>query len=255
MARSMRRFSIGRRRRPPVTPVGSATEAGDPLAVLDLVVEVPGRRLFEPLSFSVPAGRCCGIVAPSGTGKTSLINCIAGMAAPTAGHVVIEGRDPWRMSASRRCHFRLQRIGMVFQFGELVPELSAVENVALPLRLLGMGRSEAHDRATEMLGRCRLEDSAERFPASLSGGEIQRVGIARALVHDPAVILADEPTGALDEANTCAVADLLRTVARRTRAAVVVATHDPLVTERMDGVIDLRSGVMITDPRGTRSRT
>jgi ABC-type lipoprotein export system ATPase subunit len=211
-----------------------------PLRIADLVVEVPQRRLFDSLSFSVDAGRCLAVVAPSGTGKTSLINCIAGLLRPASGDVVVAGEDMWNLSPQRRSRARLCHIGMVFQFGELIPELSAVENVALPLRLQGVRSTESEGAAIELLAKFGLEEKAGQVPASLSGGEIQRVALARALVHRPTVILADEPTGALDGANAVLVADLLLAAARERGAAVVVATHDPLVTERMDEVLDLR---------------
>jgi putative ABC transport system ATP-binding protein len=213
----------------------------EPLKVSELVVEVPGRRLFEALSFSVPAGRCLAVVAPSGTGKTSLINCIAGLLPPAAGQVLVAGEDVWRLPPWRRSRMRLHHVGMVFQFGELIPELSAAENVALPLRLQGARPAASDRRAVERLERFDLAEKASQFPATLSGGEIQRVALARALVHRPAVVLADEPTGALDATNTVLVAQLLTAAAREDGAAVVVATHDPLVTERMDEVLDLRS--------------
>jgi putative ABC transport system ATP-binding protein len=215
---------------------------GDLLTVEDLTVNVPGRRLFESLSFSVPAGRCLAVVGPSGTGKTSLLNCVAGLFAPVCGRVAVEGQDMWRLREANRAALRLARIGMVFQFGELIPELSTAENVAFPLRLLGVPADQANRRALEMLRRFALAERTDAFPASLSGGELQRAGLARALVHEPALVLADEPTGALDELSTRAVADLLVDAARRSGAAVVVATHDPLVTERMDAVVDLRRG-------------
>jgi ABC-type lipoprotein export system ATPase subunit len=236
----MRGARSRRHRQEPVAPPVAA-ETIDPLVVRDLAIDVPGRRLFDPLSFSVPAGRCLALVAPSGAGKTSLINCIAGLRAPGTGQLLVSGEDPWQMPAPRRARLRLERIGMVFQFGELIPELSALENVALPLRLLGEDGPESSARALALLERFGVAGQAGRFPATLSGGEVQRVGLARSLVHAPPLVLADEPTGALDVARTRDVADLLVSVARSTGTAVVVATHDPLVTERMDAVLDLRS--------------
>ena len=236
----MRGVRSRRLRQEPVAPPVSV-DAMDPLVVGGLAIDVPGRRLFDPLSFSVPAGRCLAVVAPSGAGKTSLINCIAGLHAPATGRLHVAGEDPWQLPVTRRARLRLERIGMVFQFGELIPELSALENVALPLRLLGEDGPASNARAMTLLERFGVAGQARRFPATLSGGEVQRVGLARALVHAPALILADEPTGALDEARTRDVADLLVSVARSTGAAVLVATHDPLVTERMDAVLDLRA--------------
>lgn len=210
------------------------------LALHDLRIDVPGRTLFRGLDFSLQGGDSLAIVGPSGSGKTSLLTCLAGIRLPTSGHIVINGREITRMSSAQRAAFRLAHIGLIFQFGDLLPELTVVGNVALPLQLRGVSRRDAERDATSMLDRVGLGDRIHAKPESISGGEIQRVGIARALVNSPAVILADEPTGALDEANSIKITDLLLEQAQESCAAVIMSSHDPLVYKRAAHMIDLR---------------
>jgi ABC-type lipoprotein export system ATPase subunit len=207
-----------------------------------VAVEITGRRLLEDVDLAVSAGECVAIVGPSGVGKTSLLNCIAGIAAPAAGAVVVDGVELSAMSSQARAAFRLRRMGLVFQFGELLPELTVAENVALPSRLMGMPREAAADRALPLLARFGLAERAGSHPQELSGGQQQLVGIARALAHEPVLVLADEPTGMLDEANTVRVADLLARTSRELGAATVVVTHDRNVASRADRVLAIRDG-------------
>ncbi len=208
----------------------------------NLTLDVPGRRLLDAISFAGAAGECLAVVGPSGSGKTSLLNCLCGIATPTVGSVRVDGVELTGLRLSKRTAFRLRRVGMVFQFGELLPEMTALENVALPLRLMGFSRNEAEHRAAEWLDRLGLDGRGGAHPDVLSGGEVQRVGIARALAHEPCLVLADEPTGALDEANSSYIAELLVGVAKEFGATVVVATHDPLVASRADRAFRLREG-------------
>lgn len=208
----------------------------------NLTLDVPGRRLLDGISFSAAAGECLAIVGPSGSGKTSLLNCVGGIVAPLSGSVRVGEVELTSLRAHKRSTFRLRRVGMVFQFGELLPELSAIENVALPLRFMGVSRSDAERRAAEWLERLGLDGHAGDHPEVLSGGEVQRVAIARALASSPELILADEPTGALDEESTKKVADLLVGTAKELGAAMVVATHDPLVASKVDRALRLRDG-------------
>lgn len=204
-------------------------------------IDVPGRRLVDQLSLRVPAGACVALVAPSGAGKTTVLQCIAGLdRPPTDGTIEVDGEPVWRGSAGRRADRRLRRVGIVFQFGELLPELSIEENVALPLRLQGATRREASRRAARQLDAVGLGGHADQRPDEVSGGELQRAAVARATVHEPAVVLADEPTGALDASNSALIARLLVDQARRFGAAIVVATHDPIVADAVDTVVDLR---------------
>jgi putative ABC transport system ATP-binding protein len=189
---------------------------------------------------TVEPGQCMAIKGPSGIGKTSLLNCIAGIAPPDAGSIAIDGVSIFEMSPSKRSRFRLQKIGMIFQFGELLPELTAVENVAVPLRLLGVSRTTAENRSFDWLARLALTEQAKARPEQLSGGEIQRVAIARALVTDPKVVLADEPTGMLDERNTERVINILVQVSKERDVAMVLVTHDPVVASSADRVLHVQ---------------
>lgn len=212
------------------------------LEVKNLSFEIPDRRLMNGVSLVAEPGECICIVGPSGSGKTSLLNCLCGITMPTSGVVRVNGVEVTGLSLSRRSVFRLQHIGMVFQFGELLPELTALENVALPLRLIGVSRHEAEDRAETWLERLGLGGRGGAHADILSGGEVQRVGIARALAHKPSLVLADEPTGALDEINSMHIIELLVGMAKELDSTVVMATHDPLVASQADRVFRLFDG-------------
>jgi len=209
------------------------------LEVRDLSLSVPGRRLLKDANLSIRAGECVAITGPSGAGKTSLLNCVAGISTPEAGVVEVDGVELSRLPAAKRSSFRLRRIGMVFQFGELLPELTARENVALPARLAGMGREETAQLAGEWLNRFGLGEQMDAHPESMSGGEQQRVGLARALAHRPVLLLADEPTGMLDERNTDLVVGMMIEAARDLGTAVLIATHDSTVAAATDRTLRL----------------
>ena len=221
------------------------------LEVADLALEIPGRRLLNSASLAVNAGECLAIVGPSGVGKTSLLNCIAGISTPVAGSVTVDEIEVSRLPARQRSAFRLRHIGMVFQFGELLPELTLVENVALPLRLLGEDRRAAEERASAWLAAVGLADQARSRPELLSGGEIQRGAIARALVHDPSLVLADEPTGMLDEDNTERIVDLLIESTRRAGTALLIVTHNPTVARAADRLMMIRGRQLLVADGGT----
>lgn len=212
------------------------------LKVTDISLDVPGRRLLDGVNLEARAGECLAIMGPSGSGKTSLLNCLCGITKPSSGSVRIEGVELTDLSLAKRSALRLRRVGMVFQFGELLPELTALENVALPLRLMGSPRSEAERRASEWLKRVHLGERGGAHPDVLSGGEVQRTGIARALAHEPGLILADEPTGALDEDNSVLVMGLLIGAAKELGATVVVTTHDTQVASKTDRTLRLHEG-------------
>jgi ABC-type lipoprotein export system ATPase subunit len=211
------------------------------LTVEDLSLKVPARRLLAGASFGVAAGECVAVVGPSGVGKTSLLNCVAGIDTPAAGSVRIDDTDLSLLRADERAAFRLRHIGLVFQFGELLPELTLLENVALPLRLMDASRRDAEDRARSRIDSLGLSHRAQARPELLSGGEIQRAAIARALVHEPSVVLADEPTGMLDEETTAKVVGLLVETARQLGSALLLVTHDPLVASTADRVLRMRN--------------
>lgn len=207
-----------------------------------LSLEVPGRQLLSDASFAVDSGECVAVVGPSGVGKTSLLNCAAGIETPTSGSVSVDGVEISRLSTKQRSAFRLAHIGIVFQFGELLPELTLLENVALPLRLRGVSRRVAEEKAAGWLERVDLSRRAHERPELLSGGEIQRGAIARALVHEPSLLLADEPTGMLDEENTERVVRLLVTTSRRLGSALLLVTHDLSVASAADRSLSFHFG-------------
>ncbi len=176
--------------------------------------------------FSLEAGEFVVVTGPSGAGKSTLLHIAGGLDAPDAGRVAVAGQDVWTMRAGARAAFRRRNLGFVFQFFNLVPTLTAVENVSLPLVLDGMAARSADARAEELLKRVGLGDRARHRPAELSGGQMQRVAVARALAARPSIILADEPTGNLDSHSSTEVLGLLRSLSDEEGAAVVVVTHD-----------------------------
>ncbi len=210
------------------------------ITVEDLCVDVPGRRLLENLDVRVREGESLAIMGASGSGKSTLLQTLAGIRLPTSGEIVIGGARVNQLSGSKRAKFRLENIGLVFQFGDLLPELRVLGNVSLPLQLRGTKRTLAEEAARDALQSVGLGDFSDRGIELLSGGEIQRVAIARALVANPKLMLADEPTGALDEETSELVADQLIAQAKSQGAALIVATHDPLVANRLDRIVNLR---------------
>jgi putative ABC transport system ATP-binding protein len=191
---------------------------------------------------AVDGGEIVAVMGPSGSGKSTLLHCLAGIVRPDAGRVEFAGRDVTAMSDAERSALRRREFGFVFQFGQLVPELPCVENVALPLRLEGVRRREATRRAVEWLRRLEVADVAGARPGEVSGGEGQRVAVARALVGEPRVVFADEPTGALDSLNGERVMTLLTAAARESGAAVVLVTHEPRVAAYSDREVVVRDG-------------
>lgn len=187
---------------------------------------VPGRTLFEDLSFATSPGESVSVLGSSGSGKTSFLNCAAGIRSPEQGTVQFDGTDLFSASASERSRLRLTRMGMVFQFSELLPELTVTDNVALPLRLAGVSKSEATAAAIDCLRSLGLHELLGSRPNTLSGGEQQRVGIARATVHRPQLILADEPTGMLDDGNSELVMEMMLDQVTQLDAALILVTHD-----------------------------
>ncbi|MCS7080849.1 MAG: ABC transporter ATP-binding protein [Chloracidobacterium sp.] len=192
----------------------SASPGGLPLVV------------FERLSWSVEPGISAAIVGASGVGKSTLLHVLGGLDAPTAGEVLIGGVSLWALSPTARARFRNQTIGFVFQFHHLLPELTALENVALPMRIAGVRAAESRRRAAALLERVGLGDRQRHFPTELSGGESQRVALARALANQPPLLLADEPTGNLDEQTAADVLALLRQLQRESGMTLILVTHD-----------------------------
>lgn len=204
-----------------------------------------GRGAVEAVrgvDLEVSAGQLVMIRGRSGSGKTTLLNLLGGLERPTSGRVWVGERELTAMSSDEVLELRRHHLGYVFQSFGLVPSLSAAENVEVPLRLLELDARERDARVAEALELVGLTRHAKQRPGELSGGQQQRVGIARALVAQPAVLLADEPTGQLDSSNAAVVMDLLADLVHTRGVAAVVTTHDPLMAERADRVLDLHSG-------------
>jgi putative ABC transport system ATP-binding protein len=217
--------------------------AGDVLlAAESLAVSFGPTPALVDASVAVWPGEVLAILGPSGSGKSTLLHCLAGILRPDAGSVLYRGRRLDSASDAARSRIRRDDFGFVFQFGQLVPELTAAENVALPLRLSGVPAHEAHDRAEQWLQRVDVAELATRRPGELSGGQQQRVAVARALVAGPRVVFADEPTGALDSFNGEVVMDLLTATARQLGAAVVLVTHDHRIAAYSDREVEVRDG-------------
>ncbi|WP_428965062.1 ABC transporter ATP-binding protein [Micromonospora fluostatini] len=212
------------------------------LAADDLHLSFGPTRALNSASLRVHAGEVLALMGPSGSGKSTLLHCLAGILTPDSGRVVFAGRDLSAMSDTDRSALRRTEFGFVFQFGHLVPELTCLENVALPLRLAGVGRREAQRAAAEWLDRLQVADVAGKRPGQVSGGQGQRVAVARALVTRPRVVFADEPTGALDSLNGEQVMHLLTAAARDTGAAVVLVTHEARVAAYSDREAVVRDG-------------
>ena len=220
----------------------ATTKSPAALGVHDLTVEYTrGGHVTRPLdqfSFNAPAGALIVVLGPSGCGKTTLLSCLAGILRPTSGRIEVNGTTITSLQGKALTDYRRNGVGIVFQAFNLVPSLDAADNVMVPMRAAGVGRSEAADRAKTLLARVGLADRARHKPAQLSGGQQQRVGIARALAMDPALLLADEPTASLDHVQVETVLRILRSLADQGRT-VVVSTHDPRMLGLADYVIDM----------------
>ncbi|MBV8983304.1 MAG: ABC transporter ATP-binding protein [Acidimicrobiia bacterium] len=194
------------------------------------------------VDFSVAAGEIVAVMGPSGSGKSTLLHCLAGILRPDAGQVWVQGSRVDELSEKARSDLRRHTFGFVFQFGQLVPELPAVENIALPLLFDGASRAAALTQAQRWLDRLGLEGLGPRRPGELSGGEAQRVALARALVINPAIVFADEPTGSLDSLSGEQVMDLLVDAARGGGTTVLLVTHEPRVAAYADREVIVRDG-------------
>ena len=188
-------------------------------------------------------GERVALMGPSGSGKSSLLHCLAGVVAPQQGEIWFEGERLDRLSETRRSTLRLKRMGMVFQFGDLVPELTLVENVMLPLRILGVRSRDARATAMELLDRFGVADVSDHRTGAVSGGQAQRAAVARALAHRPAVVFADEPTGSLDSVTEEKVLDAMVSLTAESGAALLVVTHDHIVASHLDRHVVMRDGV------------
>jgi putative ABC transport system ATP-binding protein len=204
--------------------------------------------ILHPIDLFVPAGQSLAITGPSGSGKSTLLGLIAGLDAPTSGTVLIDGTDITRLGEDALARLRGEKIGFVFQFFHLIPSLTARENVLVPMELAK--RRDAAGRADALLEEVGLQDRGHHYPSQLSGGEQQRIAIARALANDPPIVLADEPTGNLDSANGRHIMDLLVEVNRSRRTTLVLVTHDATLAALAAAQLALRDG----RPDAERSR-
>ncbi len=207
-------------------------------------------KAVDGLDISIDTGEFLSIVGPSGSGKTTLLHLIGLLDAPTSGSISIDGREAGELSAKELTRLRREKIGFVFQEFNLLPVLSARENVELPLRYLKVPAQERRNRALEALETVGLGGRADNRPSQLSGGEQQRVAIARALVTNPVLVLADEPTGELDTYNTCKVIELMRDLNRETGQTFAIVTHDPMVADYTRRIVTLRDGKVASDTAG-----
>lgn len=204
--------------------------------------------ILHPVDLFVPSGQCVAIAGPSGSGKSTLLGLIAGLDAPTTGAILIDGTDITTLSEDELARLRGEKIGFVFQAFHLIPSLTALENVLVPMEIAG--RKGAAARARGLLQEVGLEDRAHHYPSQLSGGEQQRVAIARALSNEPRIVLADEPTGNLDTANGRHVVDLLLAINRARGTTVVLVTHDAELASLADARLALRDGRVLEPTLG-----
>jgi len=208
--------------------------------------------ILHPLTLEIPRGRFLAIVGPSGSGKSTLLGLIAGLDAPTSGSVVIDGVDITTLDEDRLAKLRGEKIGFVFQFFHLIPSLSALENVAVPMEIVGV--RDARRRARALLEEVGLTERAHHYPSQLSGGEQQRVALARALANDPPIVLADEPTGNLDTSNGRHIMELLQKTHEARGTTIVLVTHDADLASMADARIVLRDGRVIETIDGQADR-
>ena len=220
----------------PANPVGPLVEA------VDVSKRFGPTTALDGLSLGIGGGEVVAILGPSGSGKSTLLLCLAGVLLPDRGDIRYRGRSLGSVSDAVRTRLRREEFGFVFQFGQLVPELTAVDNVSLPLRLAGLRRRDAVTRALESLGALGVDTVAGKRAGEMSGGQSQRVAVARALVTRPRVIFADEPTGSLDSNNGDLVMELLVSTARLQGSSVVLVTHEPRVAAYADREVVVRDG-------------
>ncbi len=199
-------------------------------------------RALTDVTFTLAQGDRIALMGQSGCGKSSLLHCLAGVLRPDEGEILLDGESFSTRRDADRSRIRLREIGVVFQFGDLVPELTLLENVMLPLQLLGSRSTQARERAGDLLAEVGVADVAGRRAGTVSGGQAQRAAVARALVHAPRFVLADEPTGSLDTATAEQVLDVMLALCDGVGAGLLVVTHDNLVASHLDELVTMRDG-------------
>lgn len=207
------------------------------------------RQVLREITATFAAGEFVVLLGQSGSGKSTLLNLISGIEQPTTGRVTINAVEISTLNERDRTLFRRDLIGFIFQFFNLIPTLTVLENITLPQELAGISQSEVSKKAIALLQRVGLEDRGDAFPDKLSGGQQQRVAIARALVHDPMLVLADEPTGNLDEETGKIVLDLLLELTRSAHKTLIMATHNPEIAKLADRVVRMQDGHLVEDTR------
>ena len=206
-------------------------------------IEIP---VLRDISIDVPTGEFLALMGPSGSGKTTLLNLIAGIDRPNAGKVVVNGTDIATLGESELARWRARHVGFIFQFYNLLPVLTAFENVELPLLLTGLSRREKREHVDAALNLVGLGDRVHHYPKQLSGGQEQRVAIARAIVTDPTILVADEPTGDLDKVSAGEIMDLLDRLNKEFKKTIVMVTHDPRAAEKAHKAMHLDKGELTT---------
>jgi putative ABC transport system ATP-binding protein len=227
----------------------AAASNGQPIVSIEQVRKLYQRDsqeivVLDGLSLTIPEGEFAALMGPSGSGKTTLLNLIAGIDRPTSGRVTVAGTDVGALSESELAAWRSRNVGFIFQFYNLIPVLSAVENVELPLLLTHLSKKERRERAMTALKVVGLADRSHHYPRQLSGGQEQRVAIARAIVGDPKVLVADEPTGDLDAKSAEEILNLMESLNRDFKKSIVMVTHDPRAAERAHTQWHLEKGVL-----------
>ncbi len=201
--------------------------------------------ILHPLDLTIPSGQFIAIVGPSGSGKSTLLGLLAGLDAPSTGSILVDGADITRLGEDDLARLRGAKIGFVFQSFHLVPSLTALENILVPMEIAG--RRDANARGRQLLGEVGLAERGHHYPSQLSGGEQQRIALARALANDPPILLADEPTGNLDSATGRVILDLLLGVHRSRRSTLILVTHDHELAALADVRLVLRDGRRVAD--------
>ena len=202
-------------------------------------------KAVNDVSFEVERGKFIGLIGPSGSGKTTLINSVSGLLTPTSGNILLDGNNFTNMKLEDTRKFRLENIGLVFQEHLLIESLTAIENIELPLLFLRIPEDQRREKALKLLKDFNLEDKADHLPEELSGGEQQRIGIARALVTEPSLILADEPTGDLDGENARLIMKLFREIVDTRGTSIIMVSHNPSHRKKFDRVLEMKDGKLI----------